>query len=308
MSFPSSVTGISPDSTHWGILGIAGTSFTPSVKHAEAKVFYVDASDAAANDDNGGEDLAYPLATIQQAVDNAVSGRGDTIYVMPGSYQENVSITKDYITLCGSLPGGYARPDLEGDAGVALTVHAQGFVCQHVRVAAANGFDGVRQQGNGFIYQDCVFDGDGANDFNLLPDLDDDSYTASEGKIVDCLFRSGDKGLMFTNPGPGIEGGVGPTDVKVIGCDFYSHTTNDIDDTDTLGSNDTTFLNCQITNCRFLTVSAAYVYILLTAGGNNTGLISGCVFADADVINTQVVIPAGIIQAGNYDQAGFVVL
>lgn len=289
-----------------GVLGVPGTAYAARVTRADAKIFYVDPAHANANDDNDGNEPNYPLVTIQQAINNAVSGRGDTINVMPGSYAENLSITKDYLTIVGALPGGYARPDVEAASGVTLTVHAQGFVCIHMRFVAAGAADGVRQQGNGFAYVDCVFDGDTGNCFNLLPDVADDAWSASEGIIDGCLFRGGDKGLMFTNPGP--PAGVGPTDNVVQNCRFYGQTTNAIDDTDTAGSNDTTFLDSLIVGCHFLEVGAAYVYIQLDAGGNNSGAIAGCYFADADVTNTQVVLPAGILFPGNFDGAGIAAL
>jgi len=300
-----SYAGILPDRE--GIWGFAGTDRYGNLGGNQGHVFYVDAEAATASDANDGTDPEAPFLTMQAAVDACVSGRGDLIFINPGEYAEDVSVTKNYVSLIGSMEGGYARPDLVGLAGPSLTVHAQGFVMRHVRVAAITGMDAVVQQGNGFKYLDCVFDGDTANDFNLLPDLDNDSYTASEGLIEKCTFRWGGKGLMFTNPGPGVEGGISPTDVVVRKCQFYQHTTNDIDDT-YVGGNDTTFYDCLITGCQFLTVSAAYVYILLTAGANNTGMISDCYFADADVLNTQVVLPAGIMFVGNFDVTGIAAL
>lgn len=271
-------------------------------------VLYVDPASATANDDNDGTDPEHPLETITEALSKCTSGNGDVIRVMPGTYSENLVVNKDFVTIEGCVEGGYARPDIEGNRDVALTVHAQGFVMKHCRIAAAVGEIGVIQQGNGYLYDDCVFDGDGAQDFQLLPDLDDDSYSASEGCIQNSLFRGGTKGLEFKNPGPGVEGGIGPTDVIIQGNRFYGNSAADIDDVDTAGSNDKTFTDSLIAGNFFMTVGAAVVYIDLSAGTLNSGLIGGNVFADADVTNAQIVIPAGVIQAGNYDTAGFVVL
>src|ERR1043166_5280014 len=103
---------------------------------------------------------------------------------MPASYDENVVITKDYVSLVGLLPGGYARPDVVPAAGVPLTVKGQGFTADHLRFAGTAA-DSVVQKGNGFVFSDCVFDGDGTAakaGLRLVPDDVDDSFTASEGK------------------------------------------------------------------------------------------------------------------------------
>jgi hypothetical protein len=293
----------------WGIPGSDNSLGLRTVP--QAKVFYVDPSDPLANDSNDGTLPAAPLVTIQQAVDNCTSGNGDHIVVMPGTYDEDIVITKDYITLMGALPGGYARPDLVGNVGVALTVHGQGFYCKHVRVAAVAGQTAVIQQGNGYVYEDCVFDGDGALVMRLLPDLNDDSYTASEGLITKCLFRGGTDGITFANPGPSVppgSGAIGCTDVQIVDNVFYDQSSNAIADTDAAGSNDTTITNGLIHGNKFMTLGAAYVYINIAAGTLGSGLISGNYFNDADVVAAQIVTPALMLFVGNWDVAGIAAL
>jgi hypothetical protein len=285
-----------------GQWGIPGSDNSLGLRtRPQSCVYYVDQNYATANDNNDGTDPEYPLLTITAALTRCVSGRGDVIVVMPGDYQENLVVTKNYIHMVGALQGAYARPDVGGDSDYAIIVHAQGFYAEHIRFYG-DSEDGVLQQGNGYTYKDCVFDGDGIfDDFELLPDLDDDSYSASEGMIEDCLFRYGNIGLEFRNPGPGIEGGIGPTDVTVRNCRFSQHTTSDISDLDSFGSNDTTFLNCFVDSCLFVETGAAFVYIDITAGGNNTGMISNCAFADADMVAAQIAMPAGVFSIGNMD-------
>jgi hypothetical protein len=251
---------------------------------------------------------ATALATITEALARCVSGRGDRIYVAGGAaYGENLVVTKDGIQLIGAELGGYQRPDIGAAGGRPLSVHAQAFVASHLRFAAAGAFDAVRQQGNGYIYHDCVVDGAGLNGMALLPDLDDDSYSASEGLLSGCLFRGATaKGLLYKNPGPGVEGGVGPTDVEVRGCRFYSNGM-DIGDEDTAGSNDTTFLNCLVENCDFLTPGGgAFVYVNLSAGGNNRGMLSHCKFNEPTLVAAQIVAPAAVALVGAMDAQGIV--
>lgn len=289
-----------------GQIGVPGSDTPLGLRtNPEGIVIYVDQNHPEANDNADGTDPRSPKATIQAAINACTSGHGDFIRVMPGSYVENLTVTKDFLTIEG-IQLGYGRPDIEGDRGVALTVHAEGFVAKGLRFAAAAAEDAVVQQGNGFFYFDCVFDGDGANDLNLLPDVLDDHWSASEGLILDCLFRGGLVGIMFTNPGP--PAGVGPTDNRIINCRFYNHTTNDICDLDTPGSNLTCFLDSLIAGCCFLEVGAAYVYIKLDNGASNAGLIAGNFFADADVLNTQVVLTAATFFIGNFDGTGIAAL
>jgi hypothetical protein len=94
-------------------------------------------------------------------------------------YAENVSWTK------------------EGDGGVPLTVHAQGIHLARLRCAAPAGQHAAIFQGNGYVAEDCIFDGDAAaHCLRLAGDPDDDDFTASEGIIRRCSFRYGLKGLV----------------------------------------------------------------------------------------------------------------
>jgi len=260
---------------------------------------------ATGNDLSTGQSWDTAVKTITRALAIAVSGRCDTIYCAPGTYAENVVVTKDGISLIGFCPGGYDRPDVVGAAGIPLAVHAQGFVCRHIRFASPGAFVAVRQQGNGFLYADCVFDGNGTDGLELRPDKDDDSFTASEGQIFGCLFRGATSvGLRFVNPGLGVEGGVGPTDVEVRGCRFYDNGV-DIRDTDTAGSNDTTFLNCVVEDCDFLTDGAG-VYVDLSAGGANKGIITNCRFNETLVAAGQILAPVPVRLVGCFDATGVI--
>lgn len=271
----------------------------------KGRAFFVDAVNGS--DLQGGQSWNTAVATITRALALVESGRCDRIYVAPGTYAENVVVTKDGVEIIGFCPGGYDRPDVVGVAGIPLSVHAQGFVCQHIRFASPGAFHAVVQQGNGFLYSDCVFDGDGLDGLNLLPDLDDDSFTASEGKVVGCLHRGATgAGLRFTNPGPGVEGGVGPTDVEVRRCRFYDNGV-DIKDTDTAGSNDTTFLNCLVEDCDFLTDGGgAFVYVNLAAGGANKGTVAGCRFNETALVAGQVLAPVPVRLVGCFDATGVI--
>lgn len=258
-------------------------------------------------DGNFGKTTLQPLATITAALAKCVSGRGDIIYVGPGTYNENIVVSKDYIQIIGVMLPGYSRPDIVSTSGAAMTVHAQGVVLSHLRLAGAGiGGSGLVQQGNGFLIDDCVFESASNHSLRLLPDVDDDSFTASEGKILNSLFRdAGGSGLTFENPGP--PAGVGVTDVLVQGCRFYENTGADILDVYTAGGNNQTYLDCIITDCQFSTKDKA-VYIDLHNGTANAGLISDSWFANktAALNSTQIHVAANIVASGLIDARGIV--
>lgn len=173
-----------------------------------------------ANDSNSGADPDDVFATVQRAID--VAKVGDVICVYSGSYEENVVVDKDYITIIGCQLPGYAKPDIVPASGVSLSNSAaQGMVLRHLRLAApAADVDLMLIEGNGFLVEDCVLDGDATQGnakalIRLKGNADSDSYTASEGIIRNCLFRgSGGDGLIYdTGNAPG--NGVGSTDVIV---------------------------------------------------------------------------------------------
>ena len=253
---------------------------------------------------NSSSGSGYP--TIQAAINAAKPG--DVIYVQPGEYDENLVVTTDYLTIVGAQVGGYGRPDIVPSSGVGLTVTAQGFVCKRVRFAAAASSAAVNQQGNGFAYENCVFDGDGAGTTGLLlkGNADDDSFTASEGRVVDCLFRGAAVALAFdTGDAPG--NGVGCTHDEVIGCRFIDNTQDIV----TLDSGTGTYSvqDTVIWGCYFLDKNKANYIDLTTANGgaasDQTGLIANCFFATDSITTTNIaMVGTGFALVGCCDTVG----
>ncbi len=168
--------------------------------------------------------------TIAAAV--AAAQSGDVIFIQPGTYSENVVITKDYITMVGAQLGGYGRPDVTPSTGVALVVRGQGFVCKRMRFSTSANTDGVRIEGNGFKFEDCVFDGNGTETstvgvVRLWCNTTNTHLTASEGIIKDCYIRgSGAKGLVFDCQAALV--GVLPTDDVLDNVRFADNVAEDI--------------------------------------------------------------------------------
>lgn len=276
------------------------------------QVIFVDGSSGSDGEDGTTADVAVRSLTRALALAQA----GDIIMVALGTYDENVVVSKDYITMIGCGISGYARPNIAPTAGIALSVGtAQGFVAKHLRFVSADS-DSVVQKGNGFLYEDCVFDGDSgqaATEANLrLVGDADDSYTASEGKVLNCLFRgSGGAGIIMQHaPNPSA---VGTTDNEIAGCRFVGNTVDILSAVNVSGGGSGIYLNLSLHDNQFMTVGAAYVYIDMAAGAvgdlaANSGLMSNNFFADEALIAGQIVLTTqpNVMFAGNYDAVGLV--
>ena len=253
------------------------------------------------------------LRTISRAV--TLSQAGDIIMVAPGTYAENVTVSKDFITVIGYSKSGYARPDVVPTTGVALTVSAQGFSAKHMRFAS-NDSDSVIQNGDGYLYEDCVFDGDAGQattegNLRLVGDAAGNG-TASEGKILNSLFRgSNGAGIIFQHAAA--PSGVGVTDVEISGCRFYGNTVDLLSAVNISGGGAGIFLDLSLHGNQFLTTGASYVYADLDQGVSgdlaaNSALFTDNMFADEALIASQFDISGqpNVMFVGNYDATGVV--
>lgn len=286
-----------------------------SIPNGNGKVLFVD--DFRGNDGNSGESADAALKTIQAAINkiptSSAKDTGDnyTIYVQPGSYPENLVLSgKNFVSIIGANIAGYGRPDIAPSSGKALDSNeSNGLVLKGLRFASSTDVNTVEHEGNGYRFEDCVFDGEaqaGTNGVLLLKGDDDtDDYTASEGLIVNCLFRNSTaKGLVFSG-GAAPANGVGCSDVQVIGCRFYNNTGADIHTLD----NTLTYVLADVVihGCWFNDVDKA-VYLDMDQVAADTGMISGCYFADDAALDaTKCDISGTSIRfVGNYNAIGVV--
>ena len=255
--------------------------------------FFVDATNGSAQ--NSGQEPRAPLTLIQDAIDLTVSGRGDRIYIMPGSYDENLLLTgKDYVHLIGVFTG-YGKPDIVPTTGVALdTGDAQGTYCQSLRFASADA-DTVIQRGNGFTYRDCVFDGDTGQAateacLRLKGVADDDSYTASEGLLEDCLIRNSNGFGIAYDVGNSAGNQVGSTHNVFRRCRFLDNVAEDVKSVDTSAGGAHSVQDTLWDECYFMSRNkATHIDLDTTNGANNSGnLFTRCFIWD-DTIDTTAV-------------------
>ena len=276
-----------------GPLGFAGVDQAAQIGGLNGVIYYVNNLHTNANDDHDGTDPLYPLETIAAALANVVSGRGDKIEVAPGTYEENLVVTKDYVTIAASMPGGYARPDIAPTAGIALVNRSQGLVCLGLRFVSEDS-DTVRIEGNGFKFFDCVFDGSAGQAateaaLRLWCHATDDSYTASEGLFEDCLIRnSNGYGVAFDVQAALV--GVGPTHNVFHRCRFISNVAEDIIALATAAGvyslQDNLFEGCHI-GMGTSKNKATHIDISTNNGATNTGnVFAGCYINDDTVDGT----------------------
>ncbi len=269
-----------------------------------AQDFYVDQVGGAVAKDGLTPETA--LAGIQAAINKAVSGRGDRIWIKPGTYEENLDTTgKDYVHLIGVIAAGYARPDVVPTSGSAIKALSQGVICAHLRFVAIDALPAMVQAGNGFVHLDCVFDGDGNTGPLLLykGDAQDDHLTASEGKTLGCLIRgSGGVGVAFQTAEP--LNGVGCTDNVLKECVFVDNADEDILAVDSdAGGTTYTVLRQLIERCHFMTKDKpVYIDLSNIAGFTtaNGGSVSDNYFAGALDTDTVKIASTDFVMVNNH--------
>jgi hypothetical protein len=285
---------------------------------APGQTVFVDAVNGTSGMDGLTPQTAVKTVTQALAILNKLPGAasglagGDTIFVFPGSYSDNMVINRDYVSIIGCTFAGYGRPDFEATTGVTLTIQAQGFRAQHCRFAGTA--DVVVQNGNGFMYDDCVFDGDGNGAttalFRFLPALlraSTTHFTASEGVIQNSLFRgSGGFAIAFDTAAAPV--GVGSTDNVIRGNLFRANTGVDIVTRDT-GTGTYSVQLVTISENKFEDKNkATYLDFTTTNGGaasDQSGTVAGNYFS-SDTMTTTVIKAVGTAFTfpGNYDNVG----
>jgi hypothetical protein len=301
MSFTSFPHGVSS-------FGIPVVGNGISVPNRNGKVLFVDPDGLAPRSFSG-----RAFKTISDALAQIDGPDGSTIFVFPGTYTENIVITQDYVTIIGAQHAGYARPDIGALTGtVPLTVSAQGFRAVGCRFFGTAS-DCVVQNGNGFEYTDCVFDGDltaakaGVRLVGALLNGSQTHYTASEGVIQNSLFRGNALGVVFDTAAAPV--GVGSTD-NVIKANTFDRNTQDIVTKDT-GTGTYSVQNALIQGNQFVDKNKTNYIDTTTANGgaasDQSGAINGNTFAADSITTTNIaMVGTAFTFSGNFDTVGVV--
>lgn len=274
----------------------------PQVDRNKQAVFFVDPQ--YGSDGNPGDDKEIPLQTWAKAHTLAPDRGGALVFGYPtADADEAITITKPYMKFINAGRSEW-RCTIKSTAGVPLTIGlgADGFSAYGIQFRGrAALMAGCIVQADGFRFVDCDFTSDLYRGLRLKPAGANDGV--GEGRIVGGFVRDcGGPGVTFENPL-----GIGPTTTTIEGVTFKQNTNEDILDVDAGLGNDNCFDQCEINSCRFASRNKA-VYITLTNGGNNRGILDDCFFQkdNARLTNVMVALAAGISAGRIYDSTGLV--
>lgn len=273
-----------------------------SIPDAQGTVWFVDA--VAGSDGNAGTDPTQAFKTISRAILLAGNGTGDTIFIFPGVYAENLVVDKAKLSLCAAVKTGYGkRVIIEPAAGTALLVQAVSCYCFWLRFHSQDTTPAMQVQGDGFVFYGCDFSSDGGSGALVIPNATDPALTGSQGIMSYCQFRDNAAAALLYEP----IAGYGTTDNLVEDCWFYNNTVMDVQTTVEAAQQDV-WIKSIIRNCYFGDTNKA-VYISMATGTGNQGLIAGCYFADrtaGGIDGTKCAIAALIAVSGCYDSLGLI--
>lgn len=256
--------------------GVPGSSQRKGVRSSTGTAFYVDAG--SGNDNNKGWDAEHPLATIQQAIDNASAG--DWIIVNPGTYNEQVEVDKS-LTIVGPNRFGAAVILPTAVNAVGMSIDADNVTIANLTIFGGDNSLVIEDGHIGIIATDCRF-----------ADADDVVEVIGSGNVVfeRCAFYGGDNGLVFT------EGAANCENIVVKDSVFL-----DLDVTGITDGSDQTTESLIVSDCVF--EGSPTDFIVVTDAGS-TGIITRCSFAHATNAAAVLDIAAGIMWVANMTEAG----
>lgn len=284
-----------------------------SIPARNGKVLFVNGSGGFG--DGSAPDSA--LSTITLALAQCTAGAGDTIFVYPGTYAENLAVSVDGVSIIGALIGGFERPNIVPASGTAITLTGQGVTLRHLRFSSADN-DVAVVNSNGNVIIDCVLDGTagmGATKGCLrFVGATSVATSASDNLVQACVLRNASVGAgMIFQHALLAAGGEATSNNQILACQFYNNGVDLLSAVNTNGGGAGIFLNLLVKECAFLTVGAAYVYMSMAQGAAgdkavNSCLICGCFFSDEAIIAAQILLAtqANAMFVGNYDCIGLI--
>lgn len=275
--------GLIPERT--AVLGFPSTAEGSRLAMTAGDVLYVNGGHANADDDNDGTDPLYPLATVAQAIANAVAG--DTIYIAPGEYDEAVTIarTKNNLTLIGAGGRGAAFINPSTANATAVTIHADDVTLINVGCDGDGTGSGCVVTGSRFRAYGCKFEG-GANGLVIGPGTVAQEAAGTHGRgadslVEDCEFAwSTATGVLLKASDYGA-----CTQNFFRKCKFHNLTAASFEEsTGTGGAAGVLFRNLEISDCVFDDMedgTAPTAWVLLDGDNANTGIVTRCSFPTA---------------------------
>lgn len=273
-----------------GVLGVPESDQPLGIRTmTQAQVFYVDNSHPLANDANDGTDPEHPLETIQEAVDKCTDEIGDVIMVMPGVYDETVTVDKTHVTIvgAGNKHSSIIQPSTDGAEGMSVTVDNVTLINMYVSAHANGDYALLIAAGvENFHAEGCKFADSDARCVEMIGVsgvlLDNCEFSDSAVGIDTVLNvavlcdRVTVKNSLFHN--------ISTAHVKTTGGTTNLQLLGNVHDADVDNVEPTDFL-------------------LINAAGT-TGIVAGCVFATATNAAGTLTIDADVYWVANMTEAG----
>lgn len=242
--------------------------------------------------------------TIQDAVNEASSGRGDVIYVAPDAdgYDETVTVSRtDNLTIVGLGGRGAAfiEPQTAGAEGLQISESSDvTLVNLGVAGEATSNYALNLHSATRFRAYGCKLEGptDATKAVVLLDGTATDQ--TADALLKDCEICWGGRGIVFDDSAYGYV-----TQVFIEDCKFHNIEVTHI------GVNTNGLVkNLELTNCVFDNLedgtAPIIAYILLSDNGN-TGVISGNQFATPTNLAAVLTIGTDLLWVANATEAGW---
>ena len=291
---------------------VIAPGFTGTVSNGFGVVFYVSNTTNPTEDQGsrgpgrGGRTPKSPFTTIQAAVDEAVSGRGDVIVIQRGTYAETLTIGKAGLTLLGAVPYGY--PDhviVQGPT----NIQAAGVSAYNLEFFSNSATRTSLKVGNAVSeapsahFENCSFASNGTTE----PICGALVCGGNDISFVRCRFIDNTTGLLIHSGITSFASGL-----RVKECEFLENTTVDfgtgvgpnfeLDGYD--GGLNEGIRNLLCIDNYFgggVTIPTDFVNI----SGASSGYMARNTFASTTNASATITIPAGILYGPNGTEAGW---
>jgi len=291
--------------TSFGIPLFGGVNV--AIPNLNGTCFFVDAINGS--DGNDGSTPQSAFKTIGRAVSIAASGTGTTIFIFPGTYNENVVVSKNNLAFIAAYPftagmGGNTKPLINPTTGIALTLNqATGLYFYGLKFATtAATTTAVTTDSTGTVFDSCHFSATGAG--VTFTSAVSASFKGDGTVFSNCWFNGNTNGIKCTNfasPGTG-----NAANCLVNHCYFNNNSAADIADD---GAAAVFWSGWVIKNSNFYTKAKA-VYLAMSGNGSQTTTfctITGNFFgATAAMTSTMIALEAGSTFIGNTSTIGVV--
>ena len=271
--------------------GGGGASATAIAEAVAARVnlgtlYFVDGVSGAGGND--GRTRATAKATIAQAL--ALAAEGDTVFILPATYAENVTITVDNLIMIGTDP---AVTVIQPGTGIAVDVQATNVTIRGLAIDSPDDDALVHNSGDAMTVVACTITAVGANTGIDLTGADKDTISDSSisGSRL-CIDASGATGtdILRCSVATGAPAGVANDVIGVLGgANQLNNLIEDCTIDATRGDAATSNVNHAVQNWSG-TIKNCKLDVTLSNGGaaGNLNVVSSAASVETTIRDTQI--------------------